>query len=361
MQQGDVSLWDSYVYNHPLSNVYHLTGWKNVIENTYGHKAHYLVAFTDNCRNGNLIPNIRTKRIVGVLPLIHMRHFLFGNSLISIPFFDLGGILADNQEIEKELLLEAARLAQKMKVGNVELRHMQPLSCLDDIKTMSSVRITTRSDKVLMLLELPDSSEKLMKSFRSKLRSQIRRPIKEGLYSKIGRHELLDDFYEVFSINMQDLGSPVHSKRLMEHVLDEYPENARIIVVYKDKQPLACSLIIGFRKTLENPWASFLRKSSRFSPNMLLYWRMLEYGCNNGYRCFNFGRSSPGGGTYKFKEQWRARATPLHWHVILTRDKFLETEDSEKSKFEWAIEYWKKLPVPVSRILGPMIRKYIGL
>lgn len=219
----------------------------------------------------------------------------------------------------------------------------------------------TKSHKIRMLLDLPDSSKTLMTSLKSKLRSQIRKPIKEGLYTKIGGLELLENFYKIFSINMRDLGSPVHSKELIRNVLDEFLGHAKIVMVYRNNQPMACSLIIDFKGTLENPWASALRKYSRFSPNMLLYWGMLEYACNNGLTRFDFGRSTLGEGTYKFKEQWGARPTALHWHYISLDGHQTNEETSERSKFESAIKYWQKLPVPITRIIGPMIRKHIGL
>jgi FemAB-related protein (PEP-CTERM system-associated) len=212
-----------------------------------------------------------------------------------------------------------------------------------------------------MLIELPESSEILMKSFKSKLRSQIKKPLKEGLKAKNGGLELLNDFYKVFTVNMRDLGSPVHSKTLIRNVLEEFRDDAKIVMVYKGSEPVACSLIMGFNDVLENPWASALRKYSRLSPNMLLYWKMLEYGCENGFKKFDFGRSTPGEGTYKFKEQWGAKPEPLHWHCISLNGRPKDTGLSEKSKFDKAIQYWQKLPVPVTRILGPRIRKYIGL
>ncbi|MBN1227625.1 MAG: GNAT family N-acetyltransferase, partial [Deltaproteobacteria bacterium] len=226
---------------------------------------------------------------------------------------------------------------------------------------LSAISYATKSHKVRMLLHLPDSSDTLMKSFKAKLRSQIKKPIKEGLLSKVGGLELLDDFYKVFSINMRDLGSPVHSKKLIQNVLKEFSEKSKIVMVYKDDQPIAGSIIIGFKDTLENPWASALRKYSRLSPNMLLYWTMLEYACDQGFQYFDFGRSSPDEGTYKFKEQWGADPTPLHWHYISLNNERASEETSEKSRFQNAIKYWQKLPVPLTKILGPMIRKHIGL
>jgi serine/alanine adding enzyme len=39
----------------------------------------------------------------------------------------------------------------------------------------------------------------------------------------------------------------------------------------------------------------------------------------------------------------------------------LGEETPEKSRFAIAMEYWKKLPVQITRIIGPSIRKHIGL
>ena len=368
--------WDAYVISHPLSTLYHLYGWKNVVEKTYGHKTYFLSAIehhtVDDKNNGNETSKFR---VCGILPLVHIKSFLFGNNLVSMPYCDMGGVLADNEEIEEALISEAMGIAKKIKADSIELRHTRPISKLNTKKTGQPQTLgfthsanprhqawhTTKSDKVRMLLDLPESSEILMKSFKSKLRSQIKRPLKEGLKSKVGGLELLDHFYEVFLVNMRDLGSPVHSKQMMRQVLEQFPESAKIVIVYKGRKPIACSLIIGFKDTLENPWASALRTYSRLSPNMLLYWAMLEYACDNGFRHFDFGRSTPGEGTWRFKKQWGAEPNPLDWQYIFLKGQPEIAETSGKAKFEKAIQYWQKIPLPIARTLGPMIRKYIGL
>ena len=391
LSSEDAPLWDAYVHAHPQATLYHLSGWRNVINKTYGHNTHYLFATINN--SSGVARRAKTDQkttienpIAGILPLVHLKHFIFGNSLISIPFFDLGGILANNEEVEEALLSEATKLANDLNVDNMELRHTRPMSLLCSKETSAdtdSSELTADSlqlrasscpslpairwssqvhtHKARMLLRLPESSGALMKSLGSKLRSQIRRPLKEGLEAKIGGIELLDDFYEVFLVNMRDLGSPVHSKYLFLNVLGGFPETARIVIIYKQNQAVACSVIVGFKDTLENPWASALREYSRLSPNMLLYWTMLEYACDNGFAFFDFGRSSPGEGTYKFKEQWGATPAPLHWYYFSSNDQLPDENESEKSRFDKGIHYWKKLPVPVTRIIGPMIRKHIGL
>ena len=361
IQSADASKWDAYVHSHPRATLYHLYGWRTVLEKAYGHKTCYLAA--TNSTNPVNSSN-STNPIIGLLPMVHLKHVLFGNTLISMPFFDLGGILADDEKTEQALLNHAIRLGKKMKASTIELRHAQPLSCLNSTNSINPTNpasVATRSNKVRMLLNLPNSSDYLMKSFKSKLRSQIKKPMKEGLVAKIGGFELIQDFYHVFSVNMRDLGSPVHSSRLMKSVLDEFPKHARIVMVYGTHGPMACSLIMGFKDTLENPWASSLRQYSRLSPNMLLYWSMLAYACDNGFIRFDFGRSTPGEGTCRFKKQWGAQPYPLHWHYIFLKGHRPADAPDHRSRFESLVRYWQKLPVPVTRLVGPLIRKHIGL
>ena len=358
MTSADTGIWDAYVSNNPCGNVYQLSCWCQTIRETYGHSTYNLMAVKADTK-----ANAKTGKevVVGVLPLVHIKHLLFGNKLFSMPYADLGGLTADTQKVEQTLLENAIRIAHQQNIPFVELRQSVPLSELSQKTHGTYACSSEQANKVRMLLELPDSSEKLMNSFKSKLRSQIRRPLKDGLNVKAGGLELLNDFYPVFAENMRDLGSPVHAKAFIKNVVKAASDSARLFIVYQGKKPLACSFTLGCGSTLANPWASSLRKFSALSPNMLLYWAMLEYGCDNGYKTFDFGRSTPGEGTYKFKKQWGAVETPLNWYVYSNRLENTESATEQKSKFAIAMALWKKLPVSLSKVIGPVLRKNIGL
>jgi len=366
---SDRDSWDGYVRKHPEGSLFHLFGWRDIVNRTYGHPAYYLMAVEGNQTAGPPSGHgiLAARTTVGVLPLIHIKHRIFGSSLVSLPFLDGGGFLADRDDVEKSLLREGINLARNIGATRMELRCERLLAGRNDVispwgtEPTSPISIAERSDKVRMLLRLPDSAETLMKSFKAKLRSQVLKPLKEGMTSKTGGVELLADFYEVFSVNMRDLGSPVHSIELMRHVLKEFPERARIIVVYRSEEAVASALVVGFDKALCNPWASSVRKYAALSPNMLLYLRMLEFACDNGYRVFNFGRSTRGEGTYRFKEQWGAEPVPLYWYYISLDGKPPNPESAQKKRFEIAAHFWRKLPVVVTKLVGPRIRKHISL
>jgi hypothetical protein len=375
-QNSDKELWDAYVMRHPDSTHCHLSGWREVIEKTYGHKACYLIA-ERSCGTNNSSNSINSSNaVVGLLPLIHIKSLIFGNQLVSMPFLNYGGILADNEETEIALLSEAVKLGQKLKASTIELRHLKPLTISvpptssDSSNPMNPsnssnpsnpINCVTKTHKVRMLLQLPESSDELFKSYNAKLRSQIRRPQKEGMDSIVGGAELLDDFYKVFTVNMRDLGSPVHSKNLFREILNHFDQNVKIGIVTYKGQSVAAGMIIRFKNIIEIPWASTLKKYNQFSPNMLLYWSFLEYACKNGHQYFDFGRSTPGEGTHRFKEQWGAKPFPMYWHNIVLNGRPAGNNESEKSRYETAIRYWKRLPLPISNMIGPYIRKHISL
>jgi len=347
-QPSDKSAWDSYVFKHPTSTHCSLSGWKDVLETTYGHKGYYLLA-EDNFR------------IVGILPLFHIKSLIFGNQLVSMPFLNYGGVLADSSDVERSLIEEMFHLGLRLKTSHIELRQ---LHAMDIFQSWHSYNYREKTHKVRLILDLPDSSEELFKSFKSKLRGQIRRPQKEGMKALIGSSELLDDFYKVFSINMRDLGSPVHSKRLFKEICQQFKENVRVGVVYYKDNPVATGVIFRFRDTVEVPWASSLRRYNKLSPNMLLYWSFLEYACDQGGHLFDFGRSSPNEGTFKFKEQWGAAPHALHWH-IWTNNTRLKNGDylgESKSMFTvLAVFAWQRLPTFLANFWGPIIRRSISL
>jgi len=335
-RQKDSKLWDKYATESSISNCYHLIGWKNVVERSFGHKTYYLLA--EDSKN----------KIKGILPLVHLKSILFGNFIISLPYFNYGGICADNEEISNQLVKEAEVIAAEKNAEHIELRDTQN----------NSDGLFVKTTKVSMRLLLPKSSEELWKSFSSKLRSQIKRPEKVGMYVKSGREEELESFYDVFSTNMRDLGTPVYSKEFFKNILEEFPETTRINTVYaKMGNPVASGFLVGFKEILEIPWASSLRSYNQYSPNMLLYWNAFKFACENGYRVFDFGRSTIGEGTYRFKEQWGAKPTQLYWHYWMRNGGPLPELNPKNPKYQLAIKIWQKLPVGLTKIIGPMIVK----
>jgi len=334
--ESETKLWDDFVQRQPAARGPHLSGWKKIIEESFGHRGIYLMARD----NGT---------VHGVLPLVHLRSRLFGSFLISVPFLNYGGIVSDHPAAPPALFDHARALAADRGAAYVELRHEAP----------QLENVPTKQHKIAMVLDLPDTPEKLFNQFPAKLRSQIRKPMKENLTVRLGREEELANFYDVFSINMRDLGTPVYSRSFFASILKHFPDSAWICTIMKDAQPLASGFLCGFRGTLEIPWASSLREYNHLSPNMLLYWAILEFAVKQGFKQFDFGRCTKGEGTYNFKKQWGAQEVPLHWQYWLANGNALPELAPTNPKYQLAIRVWQKLPLFVTRMVGPSIIRNI--
>jgi FemAB-related protein (PEP-CTERM system-associated) len=275
--------------------------------------------------------------------------------MIALPYCDVGNCICNDEHTVNELIKKAFEIGVKLNVDKLELRgSMQP-----DILNEVSISID-ETNKARMILNLPDSSAALLASYKSKLRSQIRKSEKNGITFRWGRLSDIDEFYSVFSENMRDLGSPVHAKAWFYSILTNLSDNARLGIVELEKQVIGGCIIMMINDKVSIPWASTLRKYNKLAPNMQLYWNVLKYSCDNGYKIFDFGRSTIGEGTYNFKAQWGAKPVPLEWYTILTKgqEKSKKIESRYRLYFE---QCWSNLPVTITNYLGPKIRRNISL
>ena len=334
---ADQADWTELVDASDHADVYHHFEWKYLFESVFGHDCYYLIARDES------------RRACGLLPLVHLKSRVFGNFLVSIPCFNYGGILAEQQAAHDALVAKAAAVADEVGATHVELRH----------RAHVSADLPYRQDKVSMHLALPDTGDELWQAFASKLRAQIRRPQKEGATCEDGGLELLDEFYAVFARNMRDLGTPVYPRTLFAEICDRFAGHARVFVVRIQDQPVAAGLTIGHRHTLEIPFASSLREFNRYSPNMMLYWSVLQYAIRQGHKVFDFGRTSRDSGPFRFKKQWGAEPVELAWHYILSEGEELPRINPDNPKYRMAINVWRRLPVPIANLLGPRVVKHL--
>ncbi len=287
------------------------------------------------------------EKIVGILPLVQLKSLLFGNFIVSMPYFNYGGIVADSGEITDLLINAAQALRKQLGCSHIELRFDKE----------QSFDLPVSTDKITMLLDLPDDPDELWQALGSKLRAQVKRPIREGVEFLVGGDELLNDFYSVFSTNMRDLGTPVYSKQFFKEMLNTFGENTFVAVVKLNGEAVSAGFLIGNNGKLEIPWASTLRKVNRIGVNMFLYWNVLKAAIEKDFKVFDFGRSSKDAGTLKFKKQWGGFEKQLYWYYDLPAGEPLPGLNIKNKKFGAAISVWKKLPVKVSNLIGPQIVK----
>lgn len=312
-----------------------------------GHRAAWISSIAAGLRQRVYLVQARQgETITGVLPLHLVKGPIFGRFLVSIPYINTGGVWAKDSATAVQLIDGACDLADRLDVRYLELRHEQPVE---------HPRLNfTRTDKVHMRLELPDSSETLMASFKSKLRSQIKKTGEYGFDVQFGGAECLRDFYDVFARNMRDLGTPVFSRSLFAAILKDFEGQAELCIVKQAAQPVAGGLLVHTSGVSEVPSASSLREFNRMGANMLMYRHLLERSIEKDSHTFDFGRSSQASGTYKFKAQWGAQPHPAVWQYYVRKGS-PEDMRPEASGKQRMVKAWQRLPVWLTRLIGPSI------
>lgn len=338
--------WNEFASRNPEASAYHLYGWRDVITRAFGHDTRYLTAES-------------ASGIVGILPLVVFRSRLFGRYVVSMPFLNYGGVLADSAAAEAALLEGAIHETCRAGASYLELRHTRQLF----------PHLQAKRHKVGMVLELQSSVDQQWQAIDRKLRNQVRKAKKSGLRATHGGVELLDQFYAVFARNMRDLGTPVYGVRWFREILQAFPGSSRIFVVFSGQLAVAASLVYwraasgggrdGRPDTMEVPWASALREFNPQCANVFLYWDMLRFAVAQGFGRCDLGRSTQGEGTFQFKRQWGAEPRELVWEYWTAAGRGVPDLSPKNPRFELAINAWRRLPVGVTRVVGPRIVRNI--
>jgi len=333
---GEPDHWDTYVKTVGIGHTAQRWAWKQAIEETYGHKGYYWVA-----TEGSVVQ--------GVLPLVLIESRLFGRFLVSVPFATYGGVLASNPEAREKLLAAVTELAGKLDVSHVELRQGEPSDC-------GWVDV---SPKVAMVVPLTASPENIWTCLSSRLRNKVRKAEKEGLRWQWGGKEAVDDFYSVFAVNMRNLGTPVYPREWFLNLCRFHPENSQILILRDGDHPVAATFVTWFGDMVELPWIASIAEGQRKYATELLYWTVLKWAAERGFRRLDFGRCTPGGGVHRFKQQWLCQEERLHWYYWLAPGTPVPKLRPDNTSYRWAIKVWQHLPLSVTNRLGPHIVRSI--
>jgi len=329
-----ISEWPDVGDPHP-SHLAHARQWAAVIRRAYGHHPLYIAA-----------EDVAGHR--GILPAFIVRRPLVGPVVTSMPFLDGGGPCSASSDLVEPLITRLVEEAGRVGARHVELRSTYKLAV---------AAAAPMEHKVNMVLSLPSDPDLLWHKLDRATRSQIRKAEKSGLSVETGNSEHLDDFYAVFASRMRELGSPVHAKSFFSAVVDGFGDRARVVIVRKGTKTVGGLIALATDDVVTVPWASCLTEHFKECPNMLLYWETIRAACRDGFGRFDFGRSTRGSGTYRFKQQWGAEAQPLFWYSIpVDNPARAKAGDAGKGTF---VSLWRRLPLAVTRRLGPRVRKYL--
>lgn len=327
--------WDDFVREHPDATFFHLSGWKDVIERAFGHKTYFYYIEKEG-------------KISGILPLAQIKSPLFGHALCSLSFCVYGGIVAGDEESFQELDEQACRLAEDLGVDYLEMRNRVQQT---PGRPHKELYVTFRK-------ELDPDPEKNMLAIPRKQRAMIRKGINAGLVSVLDQG--VDRFYHAYSESVRNLGTPVFSKKYFQILKDVFKDQCEILTVEKDGQSIASVMSFYFKDEILPYYGGGTEQARSVQGNDFMYWEVMRRAVEKSVKIFDYGRSKIGTGSYSFKKHWGFEPEPLFYEFHLVKADQLPDINPLNPKYRLFIAAWKRLPLPVSQIIGPWLSKYLG-
>ncbi len=333
---GDRAAWTSFVHRSPDATFFHRIGWRDIIENVFGHRTHYLLAE-------------RGGEIVGVLPLAQVKSVLFGHSLVSLPFAVYGGAAANDAGAREPLHTAAVDLARRLGVDHLELRNR-----------VSHEPGWPRQDLyVTFRKSLAPDDDANMQAIPRKQRAMVRKGMQHGLASEIDSS--VSRFFALYADNAHRHGTPPFAKRYFEALQRAFGDQCEVMtVVTAQGRPVSTVLSFYFRDEVLPYYAGDVVEARDLAANDFKYWELMRRACERGCRTFDYGRSKRGAGSFDFKKNWGFDPQPLHYEYKLLKGSSIPQNNPSNPKYRAVIGLWRRLPRPVVNRIGPSIVRNLG-
>jgi FemAB-related protein (PEP-CTERM system-associated) len=331
----DGAAWNAFVLGQADATFFHRAEWCEVIRESFGHRPHYLLA-----ERGGVL--------TGVLPLFEIRSRLFGHALVSTPFCVYGGIVAADRESHDALTAAACELARSLGVDHLELRNRSQGHSGWPVKDLY---VTFRRPIS------PDAGENLQ-AIPRKQRAVVRKGIKEGLRADIDRDA--SRHYRLYSESLRNLGTPVFARSYLDRLLEAFGNDCEVLTVTHASDPVASCLTFYFRDEVLPYYGGGTQAARQLGGNDFMYWEIMERARVRGCSVFDFGRSKKGTGAYDFKRYWGFDPEPLQYEYFLVNGRDLPNLSPTNPKYERMIRAWRRLPLPLTQVLGPPLARYLG-
>jgi FemAB-related protein (PEP-CTERM system-associated) len=332
----DTGRWDEFVQRCPEATFFHRIGWRKVLEGCFGHRTHYLLAE-------------RGTSIVGILPLAEVKSLLFGHALVSLPFCEIAGVAASDDEAKDELHRAARGLAEKLGAGHLELRNSAPREAA---WPRQSLYVGFRK-------ALASEAEANMLAIPRKQRAMVRKGLKNGLQSEIDGG--VDRFFALYASNVHRHGTPALPRRYFVALREVFGAHTEIMTVSDaQRRPLSAVLSFYFRDEVLPYYAGDDESARDLAANDFKYWELMRRACARGIKTFDYGRSKRGTGSYAFKKNWGFEPLPLHYEYCLYKRDAVPQNNPSNARYRFLIEAWRRMPIALANRVGPLVVRSLG-
>jgi hypothetical protein len=271
--------WRRFVDEHPAGNVFHTPEMFQVFGCTKGYRPEIWAAVEDGRVRALFMP-VRITLMNGLLRHFTTRSVAYG-SVLCAPDSEGQAALA--------LLLETYTYEVDRGLLFTELRNW---SSTEAVQPILQERGFVYEDHLNYLIDLSKPVEEMFRRISESGRKAIVRSKRGGVTpEEVQDRSLLPIYYELLRQSHKRHSVPLADFSLFEAVFDILvPKGmAKMLLARVDDRYAAASLEVPFKAVIFSWYSGYDRAFRTVYPNDRLVWHILEWGAQNGYRCFDFG------------------------------------------------------------------------
>ena len=194
-----------------------------------------------------------------------------------------------------------------------------------------------------------------------KARAEVRKGLVGDLDISIGNGEQDRAWhFACYAESVRNLGTPVFPRRLFDAVLDRFGDDADILTVSQNGEPITSVLSLYHAGTVLPFWGGGKFAARNLRANERMYYELMCHARRRGCTQFDFGRSKTGSGPYFFKKNWGFEPQPLTYRSWTAPGVEARNIDPTDEGYSAKIELWKKLPLLIANAIGPWISRGLG-
>lgn len=317
--------WKEFLESADSATIYHTPEWKEILEKSFGYKPCYLFAKTES------------DEIVGMLPLFYIKSKLTGNRLCSVPFSHICGPIGDETAVNL-LINEGVSLYKNLKAEYLEIRDYCDFNGFQSQNAFSTY-----------ILELSSNIEEVWRKLdKGSVRWAIKKSQKSGVSVGVTRNiEDLKEFYELNCMTKKEIGVPGHPWKFFKNLFTLLSDYVSIYVAKYNDETIAGGLIEYFKNTVSYGYSAADPGYLKLHPYNAFIWKSIEDACSNGYKYYDFGRTSYDNvGLINFKKRWGTVEKKLYYSCYPKNPESL-TENRDNLKYKLGTKVIRKMPMPV--------------
>jgi hypothetical protein len=326
----DKASWNRYIDRTPLAIAWQAYEWSEVVARHYNYRYFPFAA----CEG---------EEIVGVLPI-----YLGGAgkrpALISIPYAVAGGIVADSPAAEQALLQRAIQLSAEVGGAPITLKQYK-----------HKVAGDLGADEHFYNRELSLSPD------TDRLRGQIERrnlevaaqAAKLGLEVEYPARDLAG-FYHLLLRHHRAQGIPCVGEGWIKTLLDFGMYS--VALAWLNGVPVAGTMVKEFKKTVSLPFSCLAPGHASAEVAMYgLYWNLIQSFAERGFQIFHSGRIPHNDQAPAYRLGWGG--TKYNYCYQYYPNQGVRTEFATKRGWKRRLvsRVWRLLPLPIARMLGPVV------